>query len=111
MLAGSGHRIDEVCHSDTTGTLLNCDPCLRQAALGRPGRNKLRQAVLKRAVSRHTQQLVNLCYDTPGLSLHRRGIALRLLRSLGTLQDELGQLHDLADAGVLLMHCAGDDFF
>jgi len=32
MLAGSGHRIDEVCHSDTTGTLLNCDPCLRQAA-------------------------------------------------------------------------------
>jgi len=57
------------------------------------------------------QQLVSLYYDTPGLSLHRRGIALRLLRSLGTLQDELGQLHDLADAGVLLMHCAGDDFF
>jgi len=38
----------------------------------------LRQSVLKRAVSRHTQQLVNLYYDTPGLSLHRRGIALRL---------------------------------
>ena len=38
----------------------------------------LRQPVLKRAVSRQTQQLVNLYYDTPSLSLYQRGIALRL---------------------------------
>ena len=38
----------------------------------------LRQQVLRRAVSRQTQQLVNLYYDTPSLSLHKRGIALRL---------------------------------
>ena len=40
----------------------------------------LRQPVLKRAVSRQTQQLVNLYYDTPSLSLYQRGIALRLYR-------------------------------
>jgi len=34
---------------------------------------------------------------------------LRLLLQLGLLQDELGQLNDLANAGLLLMHCAGDD--
>jgi len=33
----------------------------------------------------------------------------KLLRSLGVLQEELGQLNDLANAGVLLMHCAGED--
>ena len=33
----------------------------------------------------------------------------RLLKQLGLLQDELGQLNDLANAGLLLMHCAGDD--
>ncbi len=33
----------------------------------------------------------------------------RLLQQLGLLQDELGQLNDLANAGLLLMHCAGDD--
>ena len=38
----------------------------------------LRQAVLKKALSKHTQQLVNLYYDTPTFSLHKRGIALRL---------------------------------
>jgi len=38
----------------------------------------LRQSLLKRAVSRQSQQLVNLYYDTPDLSLHQRGIALRL---------------------------------
>lgn len=38
----------------------------------------LRQSVLKRAVSRQSHQLVNLYYDTPALSLHKRGIALRL---------------------------------
>ena len=32
-----------------------------------------------------------------------------LLRQLGVLQDELGQLNDLASAGLLLGHCAGDD--
>ena len=32
-----------------------------------------------------------------------------LLRQLGVLQDELGQLNDLANAGLLLEHCAGDD--
>ncbi len=37
-----------------------------------------RQSVLKSAVSRHTQQLVNLYYDTPTLSLRKRGVALRL---------------------------------
>ena len=41
-------------------------------------RQLLRQSLLKRADSRHTQQLVNIYYDTPDLSLHRRGIALRL---------------------------------
>lgn len=38
----------------------------------------LRMALLKSATSRQTQQLVNLYYDTPALSLHKRGIALRL---------------------------------
>ncbi|MDD5175110.1 MAG: CHAD domain-containing protein [Sterolibacterium sp.] len=33
----------------------------------------------------------------------------RLLLQLTLLQDELGQLNDLANAGLLLMHCAGDD--
>ena len=33
----------------------------------------------------------------------------RLLLQLELLQDELGQLNDLANAGLLLMHCAGDD--
>lgn len=38
----------------------------------------LRQSLLKKAHSKHTQQLVNIYYDTPSLSLHKRGIALRL---------------------------------
>lgn len=38
----------------------------------------LRHSLLRNAVSRHTQQLVNLYYDTPALDLHRRGVALRL---------------------------------
>ena len=33
----------------------------------------------------------------------------RMLQQLAQLQDELGQLNDLANAGLLLMHCAGDD--
>lgn len=33
----------------------------------------------------------------------------RLLASLVQMQDELGQLNDLANAGLLLMNCAGDD--
>ncbi len=33
----------------------------------------------------------------------------RLLRQLTRLQDELGQLHDLANAGLLLMQCSGSD--
>ena len=33
----------------------------------------------------------------------------RLLQQLGLLQEELGQLNDLANAGLLLMHCAGED--
>lgn len=33
----------------------------------------------------------------------------RLLLKLSLLQDELGQLNDLANAGTLLMQCAGDD--
>ena len=37
-----------------------------------------RQSLLRRAVSRKTEQLVNLYYDTPALALHQRGIALRL---------------------------------
>ncbi|OIQ90698.1 inorganic triphosphatase [mine drainage metagenome] len=81
---------------------------------------RLRKRVLELARAAST--------DDPG-SLHRLRIAIkrlryaleffsplcsgkalqRLLRSLGALQDELGQLNDLANAGVLLMHCAGDD--
>jgi len=38
----------------------------------------LRQSVLRKAVSKTTHQLINLYYDTPGLALHKRGIALRL---------------------------------
>lgn len=38
----------------------------------------LRQPILRKAVTKHTQQLVNLYYDTPTLALHQRGIALRL---------------------------------
>jgi inorganic triphosphatase YgiF len=38
----------------------------------------LRQPILRKAVAKHTQQLVNLYYDTPTLDLHARGIALRL---------------------------------
>ena len=33
----------------------------------------------------------------------------RFLQQLTLLQDELGQLNDLANAGLLLMHCAGED--
>lgn len=33
----------------------------------------------------------------------------RLLARLAKMQDELGQLNDLANAGLLLMNCAGDD--
>ena len=33
----------------------------------------------------------------------------RLLLQLAQMQDELGQLNDLANAGLLLMNCAGDD--
>ena len=38
----------------------------------------LRQPVLGKAVTKHTQRLVNLYYDTATLALHQRGIALRL---------------------------------
>lgn len=41
-------------------------------------RQLMRQPVLRQAAARHTQQLVNLYYDTPALALHRHGIALRL---------------------------------
>ncbi len=41
--------------------------------------------------------------------LHPGKVLQKLLRSLGVLQDELGQVNDLANAGMLLMHCAGDD--
>lgn len=39
---------------------------------------------------------------------HRKGLPERLQR-LAELQDTLGQLNDLANAGHLLMHCAGSD--
>ncbi|MBI5922762.1 MAG: CHAD domain-containing protein [Betaproteobacteria bacterium] len=38
----------------------------------------LRQPLLRKAVAKRTQQLINLYYDTPTLDLHERGIALRL---------------------------------
>lgn len=38
----------------------------------------LRQAVLRKAVARHTHQLINIYYDTPDLSLRERRVALRL---------------------------------
>ncbi len=36
-------------------------------------------------------------------------VGARLVRRLATLQDELGQLNDLANAGILLNACAGTD--
>ena len=33
----------------------------------------------------------------------------RVLDQLGGIQDALGQINDLANAGALLMDCAGDD--
>ncbi|CAG1003007.1 Inorganic triphosphatase [Phycisphaerales bacterium] len=39
-----------------------------------------RLPLLKHAVSRKTERLINLYYDTPDLDLHKRGIALRLRR-------------------------------
>ncbi len=43
-------------------------------------------------------------------ALFHSGKALRrLLRQLGALQNDLGQLNDLANASLLLMHCANDD--
>lgn len=41
-------------------------------------RQLLRQPILSKAVSKHTQQLINIYYDTPEFDLQRRGIALRL---------------------------------
>jgi inorganic triphosphatase YgiF len=40
----------------------------------------LRHPLLNEATARHRDQLLNIYYDTPGLDLHRRGIALRLRR-------------------------------
>jgi len=40
----------------------------------------LRQAVLRKAASRTSHQLINLYYDTGDLALRRRGISLRLRR-------------------------------
>jgi CHAD domain-containing protein len=42
-------------------------------------------------------------------SLLPKGLADKVLARLATLQDELGQLNDLASAGALLMSCAGDE--
>lgn len=44
----------------------------------------LRQPILQTAVGRHARQLINIYYDTPDLTLHRHGIALRL-RKQGNL--------------------------
>jgi len=41
-------------------------------------RQLLRQPILRQAITKQTQQLVNLYYDTPTLALQRHGIALRL---------------------------------
>ncbi|MDO8932039.1 MAG: CHAD domain-containing protein [Rhodocyclaceae bacterium] len=43
-----------------------------------------RLPLLRQAAARKTERLINIYYDTPGLELHRRGIALRLRRQ-GTL--------------------------
>jgi hypothetical protein len=40
----------------------------------------LRHPLLKQAIDRHAETLDNIYYDTAGLSLRRRGIALRLRR-------------------------------
>ena len=41
--------------------------------------------------------------------LAREADSLRVLEKLTSLQDALGQLNDLANAGAVLMDCAGDD--
>ena len=33
----------------------------------------------------------------------------KILQNLATTQEKLGQLNDLASAGAVLMHCAGND--
>lgn len=41
--------------------------------------------------------------------LARKGVLIAVLKRLGAVQDSLGQLNDLTNAGALLMECAGDD--
>ncbi|MRR49793.1 MAG: CYTH and CHAD domain-containing protein [Rhodocyclaceae bacterium] len=81
---------------------------------------RLRKKVLRLAAEARTDDPVSLHQLRIGIKRLRYGLefltplmrsrqANRLLELLGDTQDTLGQLNDLANAGRLLMDCAGDD--
>lgn len=82
--------------------------------------NRLRKKVLALAAAASTEDPASLHQLRIGIKRLRYALEFfaplandkplqRLLKQLGLLQDELGQLNDLANAGLLLMQCAGED--